>query len=392
MNQVNQKNNFQQYQKQQIQNQMDLSSSPNPVAQAGSPINLNPPISTPGTPQLVNGNLSRSQTPMAMSPTTQGSPALQHNQLQPQQRLQQIRQQQHQQQQRASVSGQGLQQQTPQQQVQQLQQQQQQQLQLQQQQQQQNQQQQPQQKQQPHQHNQQQLQQQQKQLQQQQNQLQQQQHQSQQQKPQPLANTNNNAVNNTSQPSGPSAKPIPPIKAMLSPTKTPTSLPPITKVLSVTKPLPAPAKIERPTLTSGAAILGPSLATPAITKLPVFDVAGGSESRILGKRKLRELVLSVIGHENEGMLIDGDVEETLFDAADEFVTSVTSFACRLAKRRKAMKLESKDLQLHLEKNWNIRIPGYSADEVRSIRRIAPIASYNQKIAGVKMNKSVDNSM
>ena len=57
-----------------------------------------------------------------------------------------------------------------------------------------------------------------------------------------------------------------------------------------------------------------------------------------------------------------------------------------------MKLESKDLQLHLEKNWNIRIPGYSADEVRSIRRIAPIASYNQKIAGVKMNKSVDNNM
>lgn len=124
----------------------------------------------------------------------------------------------------------------------------------------------------------------------------------------------------------------------------------------------------------------------------MFDVGGASESRILGKRKLRELVMSVIGHENEGMLIDGDVEETLFDAADEFVTSVTSFACRLAKHRKSMKLESKDLQLHLEKNWNIRIPGYSADEVRSIRRIAPIASYNQKIAGVKMNKSVDNNM
>ena len=179
---------------------------------------------------------------------------------------------------------------------------------------------------------------------------------------------------------------------MLSPTKTPTSLPPITKVLSVTKPLAAPPRAERPTLTSGAAILAPALATPALTKLPVFDVGGASESRILGKRKLRELVMSVIGHENEGMLIDGDVEETLFDAADEFVTSVTSFACRLAKHRKSMKLESKDLQLHLEKNWNIRIPGYSADEVRSIRRIAPIASYNQKIAGVKMNKSVDNNM
>lgn len=191
-------------------------------------------------------------------------------------------------------------------------------------------------------------------------------------------------------PTGPSARPNPPVptvQAMSSPKKTPTTLPPIPKVLSVTKPVAVSVKPDRPTLSSGAGIVAPALTTPALIKPPSFDVG---ENRVLGKRKLRELVLSVIGLENEGM-IDGDVEETLFDAADEFVTSVTSFACRLAKHRKSEKLESKDIQLHLERNWNIRIPGYSADEVRSVRRIAPIASYTQKVAGVKMNKSVDSS-
>lgn len=129
----------------------------------------------------------------------------------------------------------------------------------------------------------------------------------------------------------------------------------------------------------------PALTTPALVKTPAFDIGG---DHVLGKRKLRELVRSVIGVEND-MMIDGNVEETLFDAADEFVQSVTSFACRLAKHRKSEVLEPKDLQLHLERNWNIRIPGYSADEVRSIRRNAPTSSYNSKVSGINMSRSVD---
>lgn len=71
----------------------------------------------------------------------------------------------------------------------------------------------------------------------------------------------------------------------------------------------------------------------------------------------------------------------MLSIADEFIDSVTNFACRLARHRGADTLEVRDLQLHLgeyqcdinllaihhsfiERNHNIRIPGFASDETR----------------------------
>lgn len=43
--------------------------------------------------------------------------------------------------------------------------------------------------------------------------------------------------------------------------------------------------------------------------------------------------------------------------ADEFVDSVTQFSAKLAKHRGGDRVEAKDVELHLAKAYNIKIPG-----------------------------------
>lgn len=122
----------------------------------------------------------------------------------------------------------------------------------------------------------------------------------------------------------------------------------------------------------------------------VRAAAATSGSHIFGKRKLAELVSSLGADEGDGKTgIDGNVEDLLLDLLDEFLQSVTGFACRLAKHRKVNTIEARDVQLHLEKNWNIRIPGYAMDEIRLTRKINPTNSYAQKKAGLEIAKSVN---
>ena len=159
---------------------------------------------------------------------------------------------------------------------------------------------------------------------------------------------------------------------------------------------------NRATLSSGVANgIGQILGTPAILKLPTYDLsssgAGGAipdnGGRVLTKRKLSELVNNIGADEGDGKTnIDGDVEELLLDLADEFITSVTGFACRLAKHRKVDSVDVRDVQLHLERNWNIRIPGYAMDEIRTTRKWQPNPSYNQKVSGVEISKSVNGNI
>ncbi|OBA19675.1 hypothetical protein METBIDRAFT_18199, partial [Metschnikowia bicuspidata var. bicuspidata NRRL YB-4993] len=155
----------------------------------------------------------------------------------------------------------------------------------------------------------------------------------------------------------------------------------------------------RPTLTAGGSSgLGQVVNSPAMMRMPTFDMAStgpiqDNGGRVLTKRKLTELVNTIGADEGDGKTtIDGDVEELLLDLADEFVSSVTTFACRLAKHRKTDAIDVRDVQLHLERNWNIRIPGHAMDEIRSMRKWQPNSSYTQKVSGVDIVKAVNGPL
>eukprot|EP00457_Paulinella_chromatophora_P014009 gb/GEZN01014380.1/.p1 GENE.gb/GEZN01014380.1/~~gb/GEZN01014380.1/.p1 ORF type:complete len:141 (+),score=20.51 gb/GEZN01014380.1/:145-567(+) len=56
--------------------------------------------------------------------------------------------------------------------------------------------------------------------------------------------------------------------------------------------------------------------------------------------------------------VDPIVQGMLEEIAKEFVDNLATYSCMLAKHRRSNTVEEKDVLLHLEKNWNMQIPGY----------------------------------
>ncbi|CAK7217840.1 Transcription initiation factor TFIID subunit 12 [Sporothrix bragantina] len=144
----------------------------------------------------------------------------------------------------------------------------------------------------------------------------------------------------------------------------------------------------RPTLTGGGGVVGGVLGQAAIAKVPAIQIEGEGE-RVLNKKRLDELVRQVCGgtaEGHEGNLLQPEVEESVLNLADSFVDSVLHSACRNAKERGSKVLEIRDLQLVLERTYNIRIPGYSSDELRTVRKVQPSMAWITKMSVIQAAK------
>jgi len=164
---------------------------------------------------------------------------------------------------------------------------------------------------------------------------------------------------------------------------------PISQTLNPTNPGPVSwaGAVGRPTLTGGMTA-GRIAGTPSALKNSsdetwVTDEGSSRRKSTPGdasmRRSIQDLVLSI----DPNVKIEPEVEDLLLDIADEFIDSVTNFGCRLAKHRGGDTLEVRDLQLHLERNHNIRIPGFASDMTPIALSQAGVAPAIQSTQGTK---------
>lgn len=78
--------------------------------------------------------------------------------------------------------------------------------------------------------------------------------------------------------------------------------------------------------------------------------------------------------------------QNVLNMADSFVDNVLHAACRNSKERGSKVLEIRDIQVVLERAYNIRVPGYSSDELRTVRKVVPSAGWIAKMSAVQAAK------
>ncbi|KAJ0976744.1 hypothetical protein J5N97_012218 [Dioscorea zingiberensis] len=111
----------------------------------------------------------------------------------------------------------------------------------------------------------------------------------------------------------------------------------------------------------------------------VTQIDPSGNNQILSKRSIRDLVTQIDPSEK----LDPEVEDILVEIAEDFIESITTFGCSLAKHRKSTTLEAKDILLHVERNWNMTLPGFSGDEIKCYKKPFTNDIHKERLAVIK---------
>ena len=178
-------------------------------------------------------------------------------------------------------------------------------------------------------------------------------------------------------------------------TPTQTGFPPTQQMNSQNTKFPIPKDLRMDPRTQAPVAGPPSRPTmmgqggmmnvPGVQKPAPFTLEGEGD-HVLSKRKLDELVRQITGSVSPEDGLSPEVEEAVLSLTDNFVDNVIQKACALAKLRAGQTLEVKDIQMVLERNYGIRIPGYSLDELRTVRKFQPAPGWVGKVQAVQAGK------
>ncbi|XP_077235814.1 TBP-associated factor 12 isoform X2 [Tasmannia lanceolata] len=152
----------------------------------------------------------------------------------------------------------------------------------------------------------------------------------------------------------------------------------------VQQPFPHQPQATRTPLSASQKSLALAAVQPGMVQsgplIPVgsIDVAEGG-NKILSKRSIQELVTQIDPSER----LDPEVEDVLAEIADDFVESITTVACSLAKHRKSTTLEAKDILLHLERNWSVTLPGFGGDEIKNYKKLLANDIHKERLTAIK---------
>ncbi|XP_069751274.1 transcription initiation factor TFIID subunit 12 isoform X2 [Narcine bancroftii] len=94
-------------------------------------------------------------------------------------------------------------------------------------------------------------------------------------------------------------------------------------------------------------------------------------------------VVKIPGTPGTGGRMSPEGNQMLLQIADDFIESVVSAACQLARHRRSNTLEVKDVQLHLERQWNMWIPGFGSDEIRPYKKACTTEAHKQRMALIR---------
>lgn len=110
-----------------------------------------------------------------------------------------------------------------------------------------------------------------------------------------------------------------------------------------------------------------------------LNASADTTAPVLNKQRITELVREVDPNEQ----LEEEVEEMLLSIADDFIESTVNAACRLAKHRGARALDVKDVQMYLERNWHMWLPGFGTDELRPYKRAPTTEAHKQRLALIR---------